>query len=69
MSFQLTDSLYSPRAESEQYHAINDKVDSLLDSFMNQLFREHVQENSERMVTQSVKACPTIVTEEVSVWS
>ncbi len=51
--------------ESEQYDTINVKVKSLLDTFMDQLFREHVQENSEKMVTQSVKACPTVLVEQV----
>lgn len=59
------DWLYSPRVETEQFEAISEKVRKLLNSLMDDLFREHVQENSERMVARSIKACPTLLSEKV----
>ena len=39
---QLTDGLYSPQVESEQFEAITAQVKNLLDSFMDNIFTEHV---------------------------
>ena len=43
LTYQLTDGLYSPHVEAEQFEAIQAEVRSLLDSFMEKLFKEHVQ--------------------------
>lgn len=43
LTLQLTDGLYSPHVEAEQFEAIQGEVRSVLDSFMEKLFKEHVQ--------------------------
>ena len=43
LTLQLTDGLYSPHVEAEQFEAIQGEVKSVLDSFMEKLFKEHVQ--------------------------
>lgn len=40
---KLTDGLYSPQVESEQFQAIAREVRILLDQFMERLFEEHIK--------------------------
>ena len=63
---QLVDSLYSPHQESKQYEAIVQRIQSVMEKEVEQLYHEFVQENIEKMVTQSVKACPLFLDERVS---
>ena len=63
---QLVDSLYSPEEESQQYGAIINRVQSVLEREVEELYRVFVQENIERMVTQSVKTCPSFLDETVN---
>ena len=63
---QLVDSLYSPHQESKHYAAITERIEHLLEREVETLYQEYVQENMERMVTQSVKACPTFLDDSVS---
>ena len=63
---QLVDSLYSPRQESQQYEAINHRIQDVIEREVEQLYAEYVQENIEKMVTQSVKACPSFLDDTVS---
>ena len=42
-AIKLTDGLYSPQVESEQFQAITCQVKDLLDQFMESLFEEHIQ--------------------------
>ena len=63
---QLVDSLYSPHKESQQFEVIVNRMSEVLEREIEGLYREFVQENIETMVTQSVKTCPTLLTESVS---
>jgi hypothetical protein len=57
----LVDSLYSPQVQSQQCEAIVSRIQGVLDGEVDQAYKEFVQENIEKMVTQSVKACPTFL--------
>ena len=41
--FQLTDGLYSPHVESEQFESVTGRVAELLDELMGSLHHRHVQ--------------------------
>lgn len=43
---KLSDGLYSPRVESEQFKAINSQIKEVLDKFMDGLFLEHIKVQS-----------------------
>ena len=64
---KLADSLYSPIQESQQYEAIAKRMEVVMEREVDQLFQEMVQENLERMVTRSVKACPSFLDDGVCV--
>ena len=51
LSCQLVDGLYSTHVESEQFETVTAQVRSLMDSFMDDLYREHVQVRPARDVT------------------
>ncbi|CAI8056021.1 F-actin-uncapping protein LRRC16A [Geodia barretti] len=61
---QLTDGLYAPNVEQEQLESVRAQVAELVGELMGALHHEHVQGNSERMVSQSVKACPSLLTDK-----
>ncbi len=42
-AIKLTDGLYSPQVESEQFQTITRQVKEVLDQFMEKLFTEHIQ--------------------------
>ena len=42
-AIKLTDGLYSPKVESEQFETITKQVRNLVDNFMEQLFVEHIK--------------------------
>ena len=42
-TIQLTDGLYSPQVEVEQFQTISDQVQELVSSFMEQVFLEHIE--------------------------
>ena len=62
---KLADGLYSPIQESQQYEAVSKRMEEVMEREVDQLFHELVQENLERMVTQSVKACPSFLDDKV----
>lgn len=62
---KLADGLYSPIQESQQYEAVAKRMEVVMEREVDQLFQEMVQENLERMVTRSVKACPSFLDDEV----
>jgi hypothetical protein len=61
---QLTDGLYAPNVEQEQLESVRTQVAELVGELMGALHHEHVQGNSEHMVSQSVKACPSLLTDK-----
>ena len=64
---KLADGLYSPIQESQQYEAIAKRMEVVMQREVDQLFQEMVQESLERMVTRSVKACPSFLDDGVCV--
>ncbi len=42
-AIKLTDGLYSPRVEADQFQIINTQVKKLLEEFMEHLFLEHIK--------------------------
>ncbi len=42
-TIKLTDGLYSPQVESEQFQKISDQIKQLVDNFMEDVFLEHIE--------------------------
>jgi len=42
-TIQLTDGLYSPQVEAEQFQTISDQVKELVSNFMDKVFQEHIE--------------------------
>lgn len=46
-AIKLTDGLYSPQVESDQFQEINRQVKEVLDQFMEKLFTDHIKVRQE----------------------
>lgn len=42
-TIKLTDGLYSPQVESDQFQKISEQVKQVVDDFMDQVFLEHIE--------------------------